>query len=111
MMYKAHDKMKTKAREPDLLPTEVIENACAMLRVVTHPHRLRICEILSREQVPVGEIASRLAVPENAVSQHLSLMKAHGILGSKRRGREVLYFLAHPGPQWLLQCIRKHRAE
>lgn len=103
--------MKTKMKEPDSLPLDVIENACAMLRVVTHPHRLQICEILSSEQVPVGEIATRLAIPENAVSQHLNLMKAHGILGSKRRGREVLYFLAHPGPEWLLQCIRKHRGE
>jgi DNA-binding transcriptional ArsR family regulator len=111
MIYKSQKIMKTKPKETELLPPEVIESACAMLRVVTHPHRLQICEILMRGEVPVGEIASRLNVPENAVSQHLNLMKAHGILGSKRRGREVIYFLAHPGPEWLLQCIRKHRGE
>jgi DNA-binding transcriptional ArsR family regulator len=92
----------------DLLPMEVLERAAAGLRVLAHPHRLRMCDILARERVSVNALARHLDIPSNAVSQHLNMMKAHGIVASEREGKTVYYRVADSRAIWLLGCIRQH---
>lgn len=87
---------------------ERLEQAAMTLRVLAHPHRLRICELLMHQRVPVAEIAQHLGIPANAASQHLGIMKAHGILGCEREGKTVYYRVTGPQPGWLLGCIRSH---
>jgi len=94
--------------ESKLLPMERLEQAAAVMRVLAHPHRLRICELLMQGRVAVCEIADHLGIPCNATSQHLGIMKAHGILGSERDGKTVYYRVVGPQPAWLLGCIRDH---
>jgi DNA-binding transcriptional ArsR family regulator len=93
-----------------LIPMEVLEEAASAMRVLAHPHRLRICELLMHERVPVNEIARHLNIASNAVSQHLNMMKAHGILASERQGKTVYYRVADLRPVWMLQCIRNKRS-
>ncbi|MBI4578976.1 MAG: winged helix-turn-helix transcriptional regulator [Planctomycetes bacterium] len=96
-------------KAPDsLLPTERLEEAALVMRVMAHPHRLRICELLLRERISVNEIAEHLGIPSNATSQHLGIMKAYGILGSEREGKTVYYRVISPQPAWVLACIRTH---
>jgi len=91
-----------------LIPLERLEQAALVLRVLAHPHRLRICELLLHERVCVHQIAEHLGIPSNAASQHLGIMKAYGILGSERDGKTVFYRVVSPQPGWLLGCIRSH---
>ncbi len=93
-----------------LIPMERLEQAAVVLRVLAHPHRLRICELLLNQRVPVNEIAGHLNIPSNAASQHLGIMKAYGILGSEREGKTVYYKVVSPQPGWLLSCLRSHQA-
>lgn len=92
----------------NLLPLETLERAAGAMRVLAHPHRLRICELLLQGRVCVTEIAEHLGIPANAASQHLGIMKAHGILNSERDGKTVYYRVIGPQPEWLLGCIRSH---
>lgn len=85
-----------------------LARAAAVMRVLSHPHRLRICELLIRGQVPVKAVARHLRIHDNAASQHLSIMKAHGILDARRCGKTVYYQVIDPRPGWLLECIRGH---
>ena len=62
-----------------LIPMERLEQAVEVLRVLAPPHRLRICDLLLSRRMSVGELAEHLDLPANAVSQHLNLMKAHGL--------------------------------
>lgn len=89
---------------------ELLESAAASLRVLAHPHRLRICELLLAGRVSVNAVAEHLGIPANAASQHLGMMKAHGLLTSERDGKTVYYRVVDPRPCWILDCIRKHRA-
>jgi ArsR family transcriptional regulator, zinc-responsive transcriptional repressor len=91
-----------------LIAMETLERAAAMLRVLAHPHRLRICEILMRERVPVNMIAEHLGIPPNAASQHLNIMRAHGLLTAERDGKTVYYHVADARAGWVLECIRNH---
>jgi len=99
LMRRSTDKLISMAR---------LTKAADVMRVLAHPHRLRICELLIREQVPVKAIAEHLRIPNNATSQHLNIMKAHGILGCHRQGKTVYYEVIDPRPGWLLGCIRGH---
>ncbi|HPU31836.1 MAG TPA: metalloregulator ArsR/SmtB family transcription factor [Phycisphaerae bacterium] len=92
-----------------LIPMEQLEKAVEVLRVLAHPHRLRICDLLLGERMAVGELAEHLKIPPNAVSQHLNLMKAHGILDREREGKTVYYKVVDKRPCWLLDCIRGHQ--
>jgi len=91
-----------------LLPMDRLEQAATVMRVLAHPHRLRICELLMAERISVSGIAEHLGIPNNAASQHLGIMKAYGILGSEREGKTVYYRVISPQPGWLLGCIRSH---
>ena len=90
------------------LPAEVLAQAADTLRVLAHPHRLKIVELLLEGRHSVGELAEILGQAPSAVSQHLNQMKAHGILRSERAGRIVLYQVIDPNTKTLIGCIRKH---
>jgi len=94
-----------------LIPMERLEQAVEVLRVLAHPHRLRICDLLLSRRMSVGELAEHLDIPANAVSQHLNLMKAHGILGRERDGKTVYYKVVDQRPCWLLNCISGHQPQ
>jgi len=90
------------------IPMATLEKAADVLRVLCHPHRLKIVELLLRDRLTVGELAEQLDLAPNAVSQHLTHMKAHGLLTANRDGREVYYEVTSPQPAMILDCIRKH---
>ncbi|MDM8008656.1 MAG: metalloregulator ArsR/SmtB family transcription factor [Phycisphaerae bacterium] len=91
-----------------LIDMNVLEQSAAVMRVLAHPHRLRICELLMAGRVSVNDLAQHLHIASNAVSQHLNMMKAHGLLTCEREGKTVYYRVSDPRPVWLLQCIRNH---
>lgn len=88
-----------------LLSMETLEDAAECLRVMAHPVRLRIAEILVQGEFPVHEIAAMCELPPNQASEHLRLMKGRGLLDSRRRGRIVYYSVASPRLPSLLKCI------
>jgi len=46
------------------------------------------------------------ALPQAALSQHLSQMRRAGLLAARRRGQEVWYAIADPHALTILNCIR-----
>ena len=91
-------------------PPEVWQRAAAALRVLAHPQRLAIVERLLEEELTVGELAAALEIPPAACSQHLSLMRAHGLLAAGRRGRSVYYRVVDPAAVHVIRCIHRHAA-
>jgi len=76
------------------------------LRLMAHPLRLRILEVLrERRQAPVGEVADAIGLAAAASSQHLNRMRREGLLAAERRGREVWYRVADRRALKLLRCI------
>ncbi len=85
-----------------------LKKAAECLKVLAHPTRLRIIEILSQGKFSVGEVAEMCAIPHNQTCEHLRLMKGHGFLESHREGRTVYYEIIAPQLTSLLACIRKN---
>ncbi len=99
-----------KARKPCLgeVPVELLERMSGTLRVLAHPQRLKIVDVLQAEtEAPVHRIVARLDLPQAAISQHLNHMRRAGLLKAVRRGKEVWYGIAEPSALIILDCIRK----
>ncbi len=57
-------------------------------------NRLLIIDVLGDGELPVGELAQRLNLPQSNVSKHLALMRDHGLVTTRREGTSVYYRLA-----------------
>lgn len=90
------------------IPAETLRQMADTLRLIAHPHRLRIIEMLEAAgTAPVHQITVRLGLPQAATSQHLNQMRRRSLLRSERRGKEVWYSIADPRSLTILNCIRK----
>jgi ArsR family transcriptional regulator, zinc-responsive transcriptional repressor len=92
----------------DLMPMEILAQASECLRLLAHPIRLRMIEILMQGEFAVHEIARICELNPNQTCDHLRLLKGHRLLDSKRRGRTVYYTIAAPQPTGIIECIRKN---
>lgn len=98
----------TKVRRPKRLPFRTFREVAPVLKVLAHPHRLRIVEILLSESVSVRKLASMLKLAPPVVSQHLGQMRSNGIVAPRREGRQVYYEVISPNAANLIECIRVH---
>ena len=65
-------------------------------KVISHPPRLQIIDILQEEEMTVTDLATRLEIAVGNLSQHLNLMKQRRVLESRKEGNSVIYRLANP---------------
>ena len=63
------------------------------LRVISERNRLRILCILKKREMCVCEIWQFLDLPQNLISHHLKVMKNFCLIGSRKEGTKVFYFL------------------
>jgi DNA-binding transcriptional ArsR family regulator len=98
-----------KKKAKGLLTPEVLERAARTLRLLAHPQRLAIIEILEGEEegMPVHELTGKLGIAQAAVSQHLGTMQRAGLLYGERRGQEVWYRIDDARCLTILGCMRK----
>ena len=91
-----------------LIDSEHIQRAADILKTVAHPARLRIIDLLEAGEQPVANICKCLDAPQPTISHHLALMKAKGILSSRRNGNQIFYSVANRNVIEVIHCVRKH---
>jgi DNA-binding transcriptional ArsR family regulator len=74
----------------------IIQMQAEMMGVLSNPKRLLILKVLGNSEMTVGEIASEVGIELQNASQHLRIMKSHGIVLSRRNAQTVHYRLAMP---------------
>jgi len=67
-----------------------------VLKTLANPRRLEILHRLAEGPCEVGRLAEELGASQPNVSQHLSVLRAAGIVDAEREGREVRYRLTDP---------------
>ncbi|NVJ45892.1 MAG: helix-turn-helix transcriptional regulator [Cytophagia bacterium] len=71
-----------------------VERIAFVLKTIAHPMRVGIIDLLNEhEKMSVNDITSYLGLEQSLTSHHLANMKMKGILGSKREGKNIFYFL------------------
>lgn len=69
-------------------------SATRLLKAMAHDSRLLVlCQLVEGER-QAGQIASRLS--QSALSQHLALLRAEGLVATRREGQAIHYRLANP---------------
>lgn len=74
---------------------ELFQAKADLLKALSHPTRLQILEFLREGERCVCELVPLLGLEQPNISQHLSIMRAHGIVAYRREGTRLLYRLKH----------------
>lgn len=76
------------------LDNERVEKIAFVLKTIAHPMRVGIIDLLSRnEKMSVNDITAYLGLEQSLTSHHLANLKMKGVLGSKRDGKNIFYYL------------------
>jgi DNA-binding transcriptional ArsR family regulator len=94
-----------------------------VFEAIAQPKRREILRLLADGELSAGEIASRFAVTQPAISQHLKVLKVAGLVQERRDAQRRLYsvrpegladlhdFLAEVVPAGLRRLKRAAEAE
>lgn len=105
-------KTVAKPNRPQLIDLAALEQAAECLRVLAHPHRLRMIQMMLTGEYTVGELAESCGLPTAMASEHLRLMQRCGFLTSEKEGRKVYYRVVDPHLKNLMNCVEDRcRAE
>lgn len=85
---------------------EALSRAAVVIRCLGHPLRLRLLEALETGEKTVTELQEYASAPQPTVSQHLMVLKAHGVVDLRRAGPFAYYWIVEPKVKSILECIR-----
>ncbi len=77
------------------------------LRVLGHPVRVRIVELLRDGERSVGDLQAQLNLDSSGTSQHLGVLRRHGVLETRKAGTSVYYRVRDPRTFQLLDSARQ----
>jgi len=83
------------------------EKAAAALKVISHPQRMKIIEILRNQELSVSEIQKKIKGKQSITSQHLNNMKNKDILKAQRKANLVYYSITNKEILKIIDCINR----
>jgi ArsR family transcriptional regulator len=86
----------SKAKSP-ALTDEALELIAARFRVLGEPSRLRLLQALESGERSVSALVEITGLTQANVSRHLQTLTEAGILGRRKEGLNVIYFIVDPG--------------
>src|ERR1700722_18116368 len=78
-----------------------------LFRVLGHPLRIRILELLRDGERTVGDLQVELELDSSGTSQHLAALRQQGVLESRRAGTSVYYRIRDPRISELLVLAKQ----
>ena len=91
---------------------EKAKQIAELLKTLSNENRLMIFCTLMDGPKNVNEIAKTVSgISQPALSQHLSMLKAHGILDSQKNGMSTMYFIADDRVREIIYVLKKHYCE
>ena len=82
-----------------------------LLKVIAHPVRIKILEELMKGVKCVSDFEEFLEISQPNVSQHLTLLRRHGIIDFYVDGRLKCYFLVDPVIPDIIEILKKDYIE
>jgi len=76
-----------------------------VFEAIAQPKRREILRLLAERERSAGEVASRFAVTQPAISQHLTVLKKAGLISERRDGTRRLYSVRPEGLADLHSCL------
>jgi ArsR family transcriptional regulator len=86
---------------------ESIRQASDAMQAMGHPMRLKILCLVGNQELPVLEIVEAVGTSQSNVSQHLAVLREHGILASRKDANRVLYRIEDPRILQMISLTRE----
>lgn len=83
-------------RAPASDPAPIYRLKADFFRLLGHPARIRILELLRDGELTVGTLQAELRMDSSGTSQQLTAMRRQGVLESRRAGTSVYYRVKDP---------------
>lgn len=77
----------------DKMNQDILEELSEFYKIIGDTTRLRILELLQKEELNVSEISSKLNMTNSAISHQLQLLRYHDLVKTRRNGKEIYYSL------------------
>lgn len=86
--------------------TDKYEGSAELLRVLAHPVRLGLVEImLTSGPINVTTMYEQFNMPQSTISQHLAKLRAAKIISGTRKGLEIFYEVTDKRAKALLSTL------
>ena len=92
-------------RTSKIISKDILENTVEILKALGHQDRLQIVSILLSGECQTGKLGDELGIRQAHTSQHLSILKMHGVLKSRREGNKVYYSIANDSIKKIVKTI------
>ncbi|WP_217562480.1 helix-turn-helix transcriptional regulator [Streptomyces sp. GbtcB6] len=89
------------------MPVPLYEAKAEFFRMLGHPVRIRVLELLQDGPKPVRELLAAIEVEPSNLSQQLAVLRRSGIVTATRTGSTVIYELAGGDVAELLAAARR----
>ena len=89
----------------ELIPEDALGRAVGILKAVAHYNRLQIVNTLLSGEFRVKQLVDKLGLLQSNTSQHLSRLRSHGIVKSRRDGYKVYYSLTNDSIKKIVESI------
>ncbi|MER7184061.1 metalloregulator ArsR/SmtB family transcription factor [Streptomyces hyaluromycini] len=89
------------------MPVPLYEAKAEFFRMLGHPVRIRVLELLQDGPKPVRDLLSAIEVEPSSLSQQLAVLRRSGIVTATRTGSTVVYELAGGDVADLLAAARR----
>jgi DNA-binding transcriptional ArsR family regulator len=92
-------------RHVSMEDTKKYEGTAEILRAIAHPVRLCIIKGLMNKECNVSHMQECLGLPQSTVSQHLSILRAKGIIKGERSGLEITYNVVNEDVKKIINAL------
>jgi DNA-binding transcriptional ArsR family regulator len=85
---------------------EIFERQARICKAFANSTRLRMLDYLGKRDWAASELQKKLGISTANLSQHVAILKAAGIVGTRRAGRQVYFSLLMPEAKSACRLIR-----
>ena len=89
------------------MPVPLYQAKAEFFRMLGHPVRIRVLELLQEGPMPVRDLLAQIEVERSNLSQQLAVLRRSGIVTATRDGDTVVYALAGGDVADLMRAARK----
>lgn len=81
-------------------------DAAALMKALSNERRLLIlCHLVAEDEMPVGELVSKIGISQSALSQHLAKLRDEGLVGFRRQSQTLFYRVADERAGQVLELL------
>ncbi len=85
---------------------ERLNEQAEFFKALGHPVRLKILKVLAKSSSQcVKNLGEILKISQPSISQHLAILRNRGIVGFKREGSLICYYIKDKRVYKILECV------